>query len=69
MPDSSNIRDDVISGLLADIVGKDGPVEKETLQNTIQNILHDYNLSTDLSFVEKIASINFGNDESGFSLP
>jgi hypothetical protein len=65
MPDSSNIRDDVISGLLSDIVGKDGPVEKETLQNTIQNILHDYNLSTDLSFVEKIASINFGNDESG----
>ena len=30
MPDNSNIRDDVISGLLSDIVGKEGPVEKVT---------------------------------------
>lgn len=59
------LNDEVINGLLADIVGKDGPVEKEELQTTIQNILHDYNLSTDLSFVEKIAAINFGRDASG----
>lgn len=59
------IEDNIIAGLMGDIVGKEGPVEKEELANTIQNILHDYNLSTDMSFVEKIASINFGRDAQG----
>lgn len=59
------IEDNIIAGLMGDIVGKEGPVKKEELANTIQNILHDYNLSTDMSFVEKIASINFGRDAQG----
>lgn len=59
------IEDNIIAGLMGDIVGKEGPVEREELANTIQNILHDYNLSTDMSFVEKIASINFGRDAQG----
>ena len=59
--------DSIIDGLMGDIVGKPdgGEIPVDGLQNTIQNILHDYNLSTDLSFVEKIAAINFGKDEQG----
>ena len=61
------IEENIIDGLMADIVGvsSSDTVEKDSLQTTIQNILHDYNLSTDLSFVEKIAAINFGKTEQG----
>ena len=42
--------DSIIDGLMGDIVGKPdgGEIPVDGLQNTIQNILHDYNLSTDL---------------------
>lgn len=60
--------DNIIDGLMGDLVGVqqsfDG-IPADELQTTIQNILHDYNLSTDLSFVEKIAAINFGKTEQG----
>lgn len=58
-------KTEIIENLIADVIGKEGPVEKEEIQVTINNILRDYNLSTDMSFVEKMASINFGSDSSG----
>ena len=42
--------DSIIDGLMGDIVGKPdgGEIPVDSLQNTIQNILHDYNLSRKL---------------------
>lgn len=55
-------NDELLRGLMKDITGEDISVHKDKITETISNILHDYNLSTDLSFVEKIAKINFGKD-------
>ena len=47
--------EDLIHGLMTSTTGGDIVVSKNELQDTITNILKQYNLSTDLSFVEKIA--------------
>ena len=54
-------QDEILRGLMKDVTGEDIVVSKDKIQTTIENILHDYNLSTDLSFVEKIAKINYGD--------
>jgi len=38
------------------------PMQKHEIQTTIDNIFKQYNLRTDLDFVEKIGKINFGKD-------
>ena len=58
------INEDILNGLLTDVLGeKDTPVDKEEVVTTIENILKKYNLSTDLSFVEKIAKLKFANNK------
>lgn len=61
-----NNNDELIKSLMNEVVGDDDieTKEPEQLVQTINSILHDYNLSTDLSFVERIAKmkINSGNN-------
>ena len=53
----NEIRDNVIDGLIAEIIPADGDVEKDEIVDTINNILKDYHLSTNDSFVERIAKM------------
>ena len=55
-------RETLIDDLLYDITGQEGPIEKETLQQTISNLLANYNLSTSDDFVEKVAKIKFNTN-------
>ena len=57
-----NKEDDIVDNLLFDITGKEGPVEKETLQQTITDLLSNYNLNTSSDFVEKVAKLKFNNN-------
>lgn len=57
-------NEEIIDGLVAEILPMEGPVEKEPLIETINNILKDYNLSTDNSFIERIAKMKIG-DKNG----
>ena len=59
------INDDLLTGLVNDVMG-DEPIkveDKDTVSDTVSNILKMYNLSTDLSFVEKIATMKFHNNK------
>lgn len=58
MPDM-NKRDELIENILFDITGEEGPIEKETLQQTISNLLSSYNLSTSDDFIDKIGKLKF----------
>lgn len=58
-------REDMIEGLMQDIVGNDPEqITKDEIQTTIENILQTYHLSTNMDFVEKIATMKFSNGES-----
>lgn len=59
---SNNKEQDLIKNLMLDVVGDEEFVSKDGIQETISNILKDYNLSTDMSFIEKISSIRFDNE-------
>lgn len=54
-------REDLISALMNDVVGQNLTDEDSFhgITDTIKDILHDYHLSTDMSFIEKIAQIRF----------
>ena len=56
---SDDQKKTLISGLMNDVVGEDISEHRYAIADTIESILKDYNLSTDLSFVEKIANIKF----------
>lgn len=43
-------------------------VSKDEISDTIANILHQYNLSTDMSFVEKVAKIKFDDKNESIAL-
>ena len=62
---AEKINEEILQGLLTDVLGDgDGKeVPKEEVISTIENILKKYNLSTDLSFVEKIAKLKFANNK------
>ena len=62
---ADKINEDILNGLLTDVLGdSDGkPVKKDEVVATIEGILKKYNLSTDLSFVEKIAKLKFANNK------
>lgn len=52
-----SIQDNIIDGLIADIIPIEGEVEKDDIVDTINGILKDYNLSTNDSFIERIAKM------------
>ena len=54
-------EEELIHGLMNDVVGSDFVVDKDELTDTITNILKQYNLSTDLSFVERVATMKIGD--------
>ena len=54
--------DQLIDDILFDLTGQEGPVSKETLQQTITGILKDHNLSTNADFIEKVAKLKFTNN-------
>ena len=51
------IKNNVIDGLVAELIPLEGEVEKDEIVDTINTILRDYNLSTDNSFIERIAKM------------
>ena len=58
-------RENMIEGLMNDIVGSDPEqVTKDEIQDTIENILQTYHLSTNMDFVERIATMKFSNGDS-----
>lgn len=55
---------DPILGLIDEVLGDDPGVHtKEEIQQTIENILNQYHLNTDLDFVQKIATMKFPKGE------
>ena len=54
-------NDELIDGLYEDLLGQDAVVNKDAIVDTLTNILKDYNLSTDMEFIEKIATMKFGD--------
>ena len=63
---AKNSVDELISSLMIDVTGEDEQtVTKDEINTTISNILHDYNLSTDLSFIEKMAKLKFSDSSEG----
>ena len=58
------IKDNIIDGLIADVIPLEGEVEKDEIVDTINGILKDYNLSTNDSFVERIAKMKL-NQKGG----
>lgn len=61
-----DLREELIQNLLRDVTGEEDNlmVDTDTLKDTINNIMKTYNLSTDLSFVEKIATMRFGDKKN-----
>lgn len=69
MPSQKESRvETLIHGLMNDVTGGDMVMSKEDLQNTIAEILKRYNLSTDMSFIEKVATMKFPNSNEKLSL-
>lgn len=65
---SSN-KEQLIDGLYADVVGNDElVVSKDAIVDSISDILHQYNLSTDMSFIEKIATMKFDKKSESIDL-
>ena len=58
----------LIHGLMNDITGGDITISKDELAETISNILKKYNLSTDMSFIEKIATMKFPDSNEKISI-
>lgn len=58
------IKDNIIDGLISDVIPLEGEVEKDEIVDTINSILKDYNLSTNDSFVERIAKMKI-NQKGG----
>lgn len=59
MAENEYKRENLIEDLLFDITGTEGPVKKETIQQTITGLLSQYNLSTNTDFLEKVAKLKF----------
>ena len=56
---------DILSNLYKDVTGEDLVVTKDDITNTISDVLHEYNLNTDLSFVEKMAMLKMPSIKDG----
>lgn len=66
MAQNNELKNELIDGLMNDIGVDDGSlmVSKDDIEDTIGNILKQYNLSTDKSFIEKIATLKMDQGES-----
>ena len=65
---SSN-KEQLIDGLYSDVVGNDElVVSKDAIVDSISDILHQYNLSTDMSFIEKITTMKFDKKSESIDL-
>lgn len=64
----SSDKEQLIDGLYADVVGNDVLVSKDAIVDSISDILHQYNLSTDMSFIEKIATMKFDKKSESIDL-
>lgn len=53
----NEIKNNVIDGLIADVIPLEGEVDRDPIVDSINAILKDYNLSTDNSFIERIAKM------------
>lgn len=60
-------QDMLIHGLMNDVVGSDIQISSDELSNTITEILKQYNLSTDLSFIERVAKLKFSDKDDNMS--
>lgn len=60
-------QDMLIHGLMNDVVGSDIQISSDELSNTITEILKQYNLSTDLSFIERVAKLKFPDKDDNLS--
>ena len=58
----------LIHGLMNDVTGGDITMNTDELQTTIKNILQKYNLDTDMSFIEKIATLKFPDSNEKLSI-
>lgn len=58
----------LIHGLMNDVTGGDITMDKDKLQETIGEIFRKYNLSTDMSFIEKIATMKFPDSNEKISI-
>ena len=68
MPTQEELNQEIlIHGMMNDVVGSDIQISAEDLGNTIQEILKQYNLSTDLSFIERVATLKFPDKDSNIS--
>lgn len=57
--------DELIRSLMKDVTGEDlEDMSDDAIKETISNILHEYNLNTDMSFVEKIATLSFPDSKN-----
>ena len=62
---SKEDREGMIEGLMNDIVGNDPEsMTKDEIQTTIENILQTYHLSTNMDFVQKIATMKLGDGDT-----
>ena len=68
MAQTNSKIEELIHGLMTTVTGGDLVVQKDDLRETINNILKQYNLSTELSFVEKIAKLKFQDGSESVSL-
>ena len=68
MAQNESNEEKLIHGLMNDITGGDIIFTKDELQETIGNIFRKYNLSTDMSFIEKIATMKFPDSDEKISL-
>ena len=65
MPNNAE-QEALIGALMKDITGDDVlNVNKDEITDTISNILQQYNLRTDLSFIEKIANMKLPGKKEG----
>ena len=62
---ADNNKSNLVESLMKDVVGENINVEKDAIVDTISNILHEYNLNTDMSFVEKMAALKFPGTKDG----
>ena len=61
----NNQQEELVRGLMQDVVGDDAiQAPTDEIVETIENVLRQYNLSTDLSFVEKIAKMKFNGNSN-----
>lgn len=57
----------LIHGLMNDVVGSDIQISSDELSKTIQDILRQFNLSTDMSFIERVAKLKFSDKDENLS--